>query len=103
MAGTYNAPMCRAADVPIIRGRTITTAGTARAFIAATCGEDIPITATITPTISEPDITVGPITPGQRRFTTDGDGAERRGTDTTADISRRIRYIRRRHSGSPTI
>src|SRR5580700_1237600 len=103
MVATCSAPMSRAADVPIIRGRTTITADTARAFIVATTGADIPITATITHIISAQDITGGRITRGRRRFTTDGDGAERPGTDTTVDISHRIRCILRRRSGSPTI
>src|SRR5579872_1946116 len=99
MAATYSAPTSRAAAVRIIRAPTITTASTAAEFTVATTGEAVPITATITPTGTILDFTDGPITPGRRRCTGDGDGEARPGTDTTAGISRPIRCIRRRHSG----
>ena len=52
MAAMCSALMSRAADIPIIRGRTTTTAATGPAFIAAIAGAVIPTTATITRTYS---------------------------------------------------
>src|SRR5580698_1788992 len=103
MAATCSAPMSRVAAVLIIRAPTTTTASTGAEFTAATTGEAVPTTATITPTGTIQDFMDGPITPGRRRFTGDGEGEARRGTATTAGISHPIRCSRRRHSGLPSI
>ena len=83
----------------IIRGRITPTESTEREFIEATIGADIPITVTIPGFTTTQVITGGLITPGRRRFTTDGAGVARRGTDITEAISLRIRCIRRQPSG----
>lgn len=85
----------------IIRGRITPTGSTEREFIEATIGADIPITVTIPGFTTTQVITGGLITPGRRRFTTDGAGVERRGMAIMAAISRPIPSIPPRHSGSP--
>ena len=95
--------MSRAADVPTIRARTITTVPTAPESTVGTTGTVIRTTATITRIFIIRHIMAGPTIRGRRRIITDGDGAELRGTGTTGDISPRIPCILRPHSGSQTI
>ena len=83
----------------IIRGRITPTGSTEREFIEATIGADIPITVTIPGFTTTQVITGGLITPGRRRFTTDGAGEARPGTDITAATLRPIRSIPRLRSG----
>src|ERR1700756_4882398 len=81
------------AEAATIRAAPTTITGTImRTAIAAITTADIAATtAMFPPTITAQHFTVGRITHGQRQWLTHGDGAGRRGTDTMATTSIRIR------------
>src|SRR5260370_35317490 len=83
----------REEGLPIIRGRTFPTAFTPPASIKATTTEDIRITVTILPTITNLPTTDGPLTRGQLRSRTAGVGAERHGLASLATISSPLRVF----------
>src|ERR1700757_2058037 len=81
--------------VIITRGAptTITVTIMRTATAAITTADIAATTATFPPTITARHFTVGRITHGQRQWLTHGDGAGRRGTDTMATTSIRIRSM----------
>src|ERR1700740_1122638 len=98
-AAMCSEPTLREEGLPIIRGRTFTTAFTAPAFIRVITTEGIPTTDIILPTITNRPTTDGLITRGLLRWLMDGAGAERPGMDITATTISPTRCIRRRLSG----
>src|ERR1700745_192425 len=81
--------------VIIIRAEPTTMAGTTTrmATAAITTAATAATTATFRPTTTARHFTVGRITRGRHRSLIHGDGAERRGTDTMATTSIRIRSM----------
>src|ERR1700685_1060839 len=97
-----SAPTLRAADTPIIRARTITTAAIDQVFTVATTTAVITITAITIRTGITQDFMDGRTTRGPVRLRGDwarGVGVERRGGGITRGGGIRIPITLRRHSG----
>src|SRR5277367_2385470 len=97
-----------AADGRSIREPIMTTAFIAWEFTAATTGADVITTATIQGIGITQGFMAGLTGRGVHRWRGElesaaGDGADRRGLDSTVDGSIRIRCIRRQRSGSRII